>query len=437
MTEQLLIDILFFIIYELFNCSFIYIHLICTLTPRYNKWLILAGCSCGNWIAGKILLAIGNIPLRFVCSILAVIIPAMLFFKDKWQKKLLSATIQLGAFMLFDAIVATLAVEYFGFISNAVEVKTWECVFQALIFDSICAFMLVTVIVVWRKFINKMNISIMSLFIIFPVGQAVAVSGYYNHIWENINGVEKMNPFLIVSVVVFVISDVFMFIAMKSASKMADMKIKLNNMEHEMELQYRYYESISNQFEEIREYRHDIRNLLAAVEMVISDKSSYEAGAEMLDTLRERADTMNVPIICKNPIVNAVIWRKSKEAQEKTIDFVINISTKEELNIEKTDICSVVANLLDNAIREAENHKDSFVEISAKTDLGMVLVEVKNTTDKIIDYTESLETTKNGKGHGHGMEIVDKIARKYNGSFVFRSDGKTATASFGAVISSV
>lgn len=434
MTEQLLIDILFFIIYDIFNCTFLYIHLIFTLTPKYNKWLILTGCSIANFAIGKVLFAIGNMPLRFICSMLVVIIPAMLFFKDSWQKKLLSATTQIGAFMLFDAIVASLAIEYFGFMSNQIEVKNWACVFQALIFDTICSFVLVITIISWRKFVNNLQITSMSLFIVFPIGQAIALCGYYNHLWDTMNGVEKINPFLIVSIVVFIISDVFMFVALKSNSKMTDMKIKLNDMKHEIELQYQYYENISNQFVEIKEYRHDIRNLISVTEMVMNNKESYETGKEMLDSLKKRADNLDIPIICKNPIVNAVIWQKSMIMKEKEIDFRINIYKDEELNIDKTDICSVIANLLDNAIRETENHSGGFIEINAKTDIGMVFVEVKNTSEKIISDEKLPDTTQNGSCHGYGLEIVDKIAKKYNGRFIFNSDGKIATASFGAVI---
>ena len=434
MTEQLIIDILFFIIYEVFNAMFLYIHLIFTLTPKYNKWLILMGCSVSNWIIGKILLMIGNMQLRFVFSLIVVIVPALLFFKDSWQKKLLSATIQIGSFMLFDALVATLAVDYFGFMSNHMEVKNWACVFQALVFDTICAFMLVTVIIIWRKFVNNLHITSMTMFTVFPLGQAIALSGYHNHLWGDMNGVEKLNPFLLVSIFIFIISDIFMLVALRNNSKMVEMKIKLSDMEHEIALQYQYYDNISNQFEEIKEYRHDIRNLISAAEMVISDKESYESGMEMLDSLKERAQNLSVPIICRNPIVNAVIWQKSREAAKKNIDFRINISKDEELNLERTDICSVVANLMDNAIREAKKYEDSFIEINAHTDMGMVFVEVRNTSDMVYNDESLPATTKSDSCHGYGLEIVDKIARKYNGSFVFKADGKTATASFGAVI---
>ena len=434
MTEQLLIDVLFFIIYEVFNATFLYVHLLLTLTPKYNKWLILIGCSSLNWVIGKVLYAVGNMPLRFIFSLIVVIVPAMLLFKDSWQKKLLSATTQIGTFMIFDATVATIAVDYFGFIATEAEVKNWACIFQALVFDSICAFLLGTVIIVWRKFINNLQISSMALFIIFPLGQAVSLTGYYNHLWGSIDGVEKMNPFLIVSIIIFVVSDAFMFAALLGNSKMAEMKIRLKDMEHEIELQYRYYENISNQFREIREYRHDIKNLISAAEMVMNDNSFRETGREMLESMKERAENLAVPLICRNPIVNAVIWQKSKEAEEKGIDFRINIERDEELPLDKTDICSVVANLLDNAIREAENHENSFIEISAKTDIGMVLVEVKNTCNTAFDGDGIPKTTKSDDGHGYGLEIVEKIAKKYNGGFVFKTDGKIATAAFGGVI---
>lgn len=126
-----------------------------------------------------------------------------------------------------------------------------------------------------------------------------------------------MNPFLIVSIIIFIISDAFMFAALLSNSKMAEMKIRLKDMEHEIELQYRYYENISNQFREIREYRHDIKNLISAAEMVMNDSSFRETGKEMLESMKERAENLAVPLICKNPIVNAVIWQKSKEAEER------------------------------------------------------------------------------------------------------------------------
>lgn len=434
MTEQNLIDLLFFLIYDVFNSCFIYVHLIFTLTPKYNKWLTLIGCAAGNWVAGKILIAFASMPVRFICSILAVVLPALLFFKDSWQKKLLSSTLQIGTFMLFDAVAASLAVDFFGFMATQEEVKTWACVSQAIIFDSLCAFLLGAVIVIWRKFVNNLHFSSMALFIIFPLGQAIALCGYYNHVWDSISGVEKLNPFLIISIIVFLISDFFIIVALRDNSKMVSMKNRVREMEHEIELQYQYYESISNQFTEIKEYRHDIRNLIAATEMVMNDKESYEAGKEMLDSLKERAENLSVPLICKNPIVNAVIWQKSKKAKEYGIDFRIDIKKNEELPLEKTDICSVIANLLDNAIREAKNHKDSFIEISAKTDIGMVFVEVKNTSDKFFDEESLPETTKNERNHGFGLEIVDKIANKYGGSFIFLSDGKIATAAFGAMV---
>lgn len=434
MSEQLLIDILFFIIYDLFNCTFIYIHLICTLTPKYNKWLILVGCSAANWIIGKLLTEFADMPLRFICSILAVVIPALLFFKDSWQKKLLSSTIQIAAFMSFDALAAMLAVDYFGFMATQEPIKNWACVMQAIVFNGLSAFILGSVIIIWRKFVNNLHFKSMSLFIIFPLGQVIALCGYYNHLWETIEGVEKINPFLIISILVFSISDVFMLAALRENSRVTIMKEKVKDMEHQIELQYQYYENLSNQFTEIKEYRHDIKNLISAADMVINDEASKDIGKEMLSSLKERAESLSVPLFCRNPIVNAIIWQKSRAAKEHNIDFIINIKKDDELALEKNDICSVIANLLDNAIREAEKHNDSFIEISAKTDIGMVFVEVKNTTDVIFSGEGLPETTKSDNCHGYGLEIVDKIAKKYNGSFVFSSDGKVATASFGAML---
>lgn len=64
----------------------------------------------------------------------------------------------------------------------------------------------------------------------------------------------------------------------------------------------------------------------------------------------------------------------------------------------------------------------------------MLLLEVKNSTLKTMSENQIPKTTKEKGLHGYGLEIVNKIAQKYNGKFILKSDGSTATASLGILI---
>lgn len=62
----------------------------------------------------------------------------------------------------------------------------------------------------------------------------------------------------------------------------------------------------------------------------------------------------------------------------------------------------------------------------------MVLVEVRNTSDKA--FNKPHETTKTDGCHGYELEIVDNNVKKYDGNFVFKTCEKVETALFGSII---
>ncbi len=59
----------------------------------------------------------------------------------------------------------------------------------------------------------------------------------------------------------------------------------------------------------------------------------------------------------------------------------------------------------------------------------MLFISVKNSCMALKkEGTRKLPTTKNGD-HGYGMEIINKIAEKYNGDFAFTAENNIADAS--------
>ncbi len=56
---------------------------------------------------------------------------------------------------------------------------------------------------------------------------------------------------------------------------------------------------------------------------------------------------------CENRLVNAILTDKLSEAQSKGIEVIFAGNLPEKLHIQGNDICSLLVNMLDNAILEA------------------------------------------------------------------------------------
>ena len=117
------------------------------------------------------------------------------------------------------------------------------------------------------------------------------------------------------------------------------------------------------------------------------------------------------------PVINAVITEKKAEAEKFGITFDTHISLEDTHNITQNHLCSVFANLLDNAIRAeagfTDEQKDKKVlTVKAVNDSTNVYITVKN-------YVSGIEVPRedNTSLHGYGQQILRDIADIYSGSF--------------------
>ena len=87
-------------------------------------------------------------------------------------------------------------------------------------------------------------------------------------------------------------------------------------------------------------------------------------------------------------------------------------------------MCSVFANLIDNAFANAEKSKNNRVDLSAHTDIGCLFVLAKNYPDEMPQLPAKRSHFKNGKfsEHGYGLDIIRGVAEKYGGSLEMRTE---------------
>lgn len=204
-----------------------------------------------------------------------------------------------------------------------------------------------------------------------------------------------------------------------------------------------YYEAMETQQFEIRRLRHDMTNHLQTL-LVLPPQQRDDYIREMLDT----PALVQVFSWCADPTVNAVLTTKEILMRQNKISFSAKAAIDKALPFEKSDICAIFANALDNAAEACMHLEESLrsVRLEAKSGKGILAVNISNSCQRASTPPQSAEknsavkhlslharkpteiirlpetTKKDSKNHGLGLLSIQSIVKKYGGSMEIRQE---------------
>lgn len=252
-------------------------------------------------------------------------------------------------------------------------------------------------------------------FVILPLSQIVMMGGFLYTLYVSERPLTPLDAVITgIMILVCVITDlVFLRIVLSLIHK--------KQLEEQQILQKRHYAAMMEQQKNIRNLRHDIGNhLMTAAVLAREDSSQAEA---YLQGLTNEFRSMTAIDFCENPIADAVLYAKAIEAAAAGVTFSVEASLSENVHIQETDLMSLLSNLLDNALEAAVQAEVPFVEVNIREKTGTILIRVRNSL-ATNEHPNLRHTSKRDKHlHGFGLQIVESICRKYEGSFSSRMDG--------------
>lgn len=133
--------------------------------------------------------------------------------------------------------------------------------------------------------------------------------------------------------------------------------------------------------------------------------------------------TRNKKTICINRVVNAIVLLKEAHALKENIHFSTELRIPEKLEIDPLDLCRIFGNLLDNAIRTCIQVQQS--PCSEKTRTSIILKGRAVHDLLVITCRNTALKNKEKKiyGHGYGQQILQSVAKKYDGNFYGEYNG--------------
>jgi len=218
----------------------------------------------------------------------------------------------------------------------------------------------------------------------------------------------------------FLIINIIVFVLYEFINREAEKNYILIAKQKQYELTEEHNCQIIEIYDKMREWRHDYANQM---QLIVSMLEKAEPDAHISETINyirsldDKITSTSLDIVTGNYIVDAIISAKATLASAHDVHFEYNIILPNEISIDDTDLCSVLSNLLDNAI-EACCKLDSgryiiFEMITFRTQL---IIKVVNSSDgKYKVENDKFKTTKRGDLHGIGIGHIKSIVESHNG----------------------
>lgn len=185
-------------------------------------------------------------------------------------------------------------------------------------------------------------------------------------------------------------------------------------------LEAEHVSQVSAMYDYVRGWRHDIKGMVATV-FSLAERGEYEDMKKYLNELNGAADETKLIVSTGHPAIDATISAKLMLADKMNIEVIHTVSVPEEIAFDSTDICSIIMNLMDNAIEASAMlpKADRAIELSVIMQNNMLKLNVINTCvgDYEFDGDKLITTKEDADIHGIGLERVKKITDKYNGFF--------------------
>ncbi len=198
-----------------------------------------------------------------------------------------------------------------------------------------------------------------------------------------------------------------------------------------------FYAQHARQLQELEKRNKSIQRTfqlqLNTLHSCISSKQ-YDHVREYLQQFSAYHQNKQLPVYCADSFINAILQTKKAEADHYNIhtNFHIQLSAaaKELEGLNETDLCSLLFNLLDNAV-EACRIADTpapFFELSIYRKGDILHFHMINSKNKSVIFNRKT-TKKDSQIHGFGIMIIEEIAKKYNGYCLWEDKKDTFASS--------
>lgn len=190
-------------------------------------------------------------------------------------------------------------------------------------------------------------------------------------------------------------------------------------LEKQVNAQIDYYKKVDKLNNELRNFRHDYKNHMICVQGLL-DGQEYDEAREYIHGITLRKTILSKEFASGNTIANAILSDKTERAEKIGAEIQFQGIVFED--IPAADLCTIMANALDNAIEACEKisgDEPKIISVKCSYIKHIQFIWISNPVAEDVRITNNaVETSKADKNiHGIGLYNIRRTVAKYEGEF--------------------
>ena len=177
-------------------------------------------------------------------------------------------------------------------------------------------------------------------------------------------------------------------------------------------------------------YRHDLRHHMNFLQSCLNE-NKYTQAHDYIKEICTNLDNSRITRYCDNEAVNLILSSYIDSANEYNITTQVSVTAGNLSDYKPTDLCSLLANALENAINACKLVQTAPAAINSNRIITVKVFDKNNKLCINITNTYAVEPVfvnntpvSDKAGHGIGIRSIISVIEKYNGVYdFFTEDG--------------
>lgn len=167
-------------------------------------------------------------------------------------------------------------------------------------------------------------------------------------------------------------------------------------------------------------YRHDLRHHLHFLQECIRENQLDQA-MQYMEDICDGLDKIPVKKYCENEALNLILSSYLDKASEQHIETTVSVTAADFSRFQIPDLCSLLANALENAIHACEGMSDPksrYIRLKIYEKNHQLCINMANSYSKEPLFENDIPISQRA-GHGIGVQSMISVIEKYHGIYGF------------------
>ncbi len=186
---------------------------------------------------------------------------------------------------------------------------------------------------------------------------------------------------------------------------------------YQSDLMEKHCDEVQTIYQQMRTMRHDYKNHLQVMKAYL-DLGEYDKLSAYISHLNQEVSDIDKIIKTGNVMLDAILNSKLSIAHTKNIEVNTKVLLPPTLSISDYDLCTILGNLLDNAIEACESQGEGqvrFLRIYIGLLKEQLYISVTNSYETIIQKKNGKLQSNKDAHRGFGLMSIDSIVKRNKG----------------------